>query len=293
MPESVQHAQAPVWQCGRFRYELGRPLVMGVLNMTPDSFSDGGRHLHADMAIAAAHRMIEDGVDLLDLGAESTRPGARAISEAEELERLAPVLESLRGAPVALSVDTRHAGVMREALALGADLVNDVQALAAEGAIEAVAASSCGVCLMHMQGRPATMQQAPVYREVVGEVAEFLAARRDAACAGGIAGERIVLDPGIGFGKTLAHNLALLHGLERICALGRPVLVGVSRKAMIGELTGRRVDERLAGSVSAALAAAARGAMVLRVHDVRATVDALAVWRAIAAGRPEPADQRD
>ena len=202
------------------------------------------------------------------------------------------MLEALRGAPVALSVDTRHPAVMRAAIGAGADMINDIEALATPEAVAAVAGTDCGVCLMHMRGSPLTMQQAPAYREVVGEVASFLQARLDRAMAGGIAAERIVLDPGIGFGKDLGHNLSLLHSLDRLVALGRPVLVGVSRKSMIGALTGRPVGERLAGSLAAALAAAGRGARVLRVHDVRETVDALRVWNAIEAGSPAQGEER-
>lgn len=292
MQESEQPPESsPVaWRCGRFAYAPGRALVMGILNLTPDSFSDGGRYPRPHDAIAAAHGMIDDGADILDLGAESTRPGATPPSEAEELDRLLPVLEGLRGAPVALSVDTRRAAVMRAVLAAGADLINDIEALGAPGAYEAVAGSSCGVCLMHMRGSPLTMQQAPAYREVVGEVAGFLQSRLDQARAHGIADERIVLDPGIGFGKDLGHNLALLHSLDRITALGRPVLVGASRKSMLGALTGRAVVDRMAGSIAVALAAASRGARILRVHDVRETVDALRVWNAIEAGKAAQPD---
>lgn len=288
--ESSAEPSAAVWRCGRFAYGPQRTLVMGILNLTPDSFSDGGRYPGPSDAVAAARIMIDDGADILDLGAESTRPGAAPISEAEELDRLLPVLEALAGAPVALSVDTRRPAVMRAALAAGADMINDVEALAAPGAIATVADSGCGLCLMHMRGSPLTMQQAPAYREVVGEVAGFLQSRLGEARAGGIADERIVLDPGIGFGKDLGHNLALLHSLERIAALGRPVLVGASRKSMLGALTGRAVDERLAGSIAVALAATSRGARVLRVHDVRETVDALRVWNAIEAGEPAKHD---
>lgn len=291
-PDPPAQPSAPAWRCGRFTYGMERALVMGILNLTPDSFSDGGRHLRPADAIAAAHAMIDDGVDILDLGAESTRPGATPTSEGEELDRLLPVLEALRGAPVALSVDTRHPAVMRAAIGAGADMINDIEALATPEAVAAVAGTDCGVCLMHMRGSPLTMQQAPAYREVVGEVASFLQARLDRAMAGGIAAERIVLDPGIGFGKDLRHNLSLLHSLDRLVALGRPVLVGVSRKSMIGALTGRPVGERLAGSLAAALAAAGRGARVLRVHDVRETVDALRVWNAIEAGSPAQGEER-
>lgn len=289
--EPVSPSSPAAWRCGRFAFGPQRVLVMGILNLTPDSFSDGGRHLRPGDAIAAAHDMIEHGADILDLGAESTRPGATPITEAEELDRLLPVLDALRAAPAALSVDTRRPAVMRAALAAGADCINDIEALREPGAIAAVAGSACGLCLMHMRGSPLTMQQAPAYREVVGEVVEFLQARLDQALAGGIAADRIVLDPGIGFGKDLGHNLALLHSIDRLAALGRPVLVGVSRKSMLGALTGRPVDERLAGSLAAALAAAARGARILRVHDVRETVDALRVWHAIEAGVPAKQDQ--
>src|SRR5690606_37314969 len=232
MQESEQPPESsPVaWRCGRFAYAPGRALVMGILNLTPDSFSDGGRYPRPADAIAAAHAMIDDGADILDLGAESTRPGAMPTTETEELDRLLPVLDALRGAPVALSVDTRRPAEMRAALAAGADLVNDIEALAGPGAIAAVAGSDCGICLMHMRGSPLTMQRAPAYREVVGEVTDFLQARLDQVRAGGIAVERVVLDPGIGFGKDLGHNLALLHSIDRIAALGRPVLVGASRK---------------------------------------------------------------
>ena len=289
-PDQPPEPRAAAWRCGRFSYAPERVLVMGILNLTPDSFSDGGRFQRPAEAIIAARAMIDDGADILDLGAESTRPGATPTSEDEELDRLLPVLEALRDVSVALSVDTRRPAVMRAALAAGADLINDIEALAAPGAIAAVADSDCGLCLMHMRGSPLTMQHEPAYREVVGEVADFLQSRLGQARAGGIADERIMLDPGIGFGKALGHNLALLHSLDRIVALGRPVLVGASRKSMLGELTGRAVDERLAASIAAALAAAARGARVLRVHDVRETVDALRVWNAIEAGRPAMPD---
>lgn len=292
-PDSGAPGPGSVWRCGRFVYPADRTLVMGVVNLTPDSFSDGGRFRGPDDAIAAARAMIDDGADILDFGAESSRPGAQPVSEAEELDRLLPVLDALRGAPVALSVDTRRTAVMRAALASGADIVNDIEALRAPGAAASLGPAGCGVCLMHMQGSPLTMQQAPAYRDVVGEVAGFLQSRLEEAQAAGIEAERIVLDPGIGFGKSLAHNLALLHALDRLGALGRPLLVGVSRKSMLGRLTGRPVGERLAASLAAALAAAARGAMVLRVHDVRETVDALRVWQAIEAGRPLRPDEED
>lgn len=256
---------------------------MGVVNITPDSFSDGGQFLSADAAIAQGRRLAEEGAAILDLGAESTRPGAQPVSEDEELTRLMPVLEALRGLDIPVSIDTRRARVMREVLAAGASMINDIEALAGPGSLEAVAASDCGVCLMHKQGDPATMQVAPHYDDVVAEVGAFLAARVAAAEAVGIARRRIVVDPGFGFGKTAAHNLELLRNLPRLAAAGVPVLAGLSRKSTLGALTGRPAGERMAASVAAALLAAQRGATILRVHDVAATRDALAVWRAVEA----------
>jgi dihydropteroate synthase len=272
-------------RCGRFSFALDRPRVMGVLNVTPDSFSDGGRFLDRTVALEHARRMLSDGVDMIDIGGESTRPGAAPTSETDELDRVIPLVEALRGEcdtrGVPLSVDTRKPGVMRAAIVAGASMVNDVGALAAPGAIEAVVPSEVAVCLMHMRGEPATMQQVASYNDVVGEVKAFLADRA-AICEGaGIARDRIVVDPGFGFGKTVGHNLVLLRWLEEIVALGYPVAVGLSRKSTIGALTGRKAGERTAGSIAAALAAVARGAAILRVHDVRETVDALKVWRAV------------
>ena len=267
-------------RCGRFVLDLDRPLVMGVVNVTPDSFSDGGRYATHEAAVRHAHRLIEEGADLLDIGGESTRPGAAELPADEEIRRIVPVLDALRDCGLPLSVDTRRAETMRVALEHGADLVNDIGALRAPGAIDAVRGSDCAVCLMHMQGEPGTMQQQPKYGDVVGEVEDFLAGRVAAAVENGIARERIVVDPGIGFGKTLRHNLQLLAALDELAALA-PVLVGVSRKSMIGSLTGRDVDHRLAGSLSAMLAAAMRGARILRVHDVAESRDALRVWQAI------------
>lgn len=268
-------------RCGRFTLALDRVLVMGVLNVTPDSFSDGGRHDTPQTALAHAQKLIADGADLLDIGGESTRPGAQPVSEAEEIRRIVPVLDALRDCGQPLSVDTRRPVVMRAALEHGADLINDIEALRAPGALEVVRASDCGVCLMHMLGEPGTMQQAPHYDEVVGEVEDFLSARVAAAIDAGIARERIVIDPGIGFGKTLEHNLLLLAAFDELVALGQPVLVGVSRKSMIGKLTGRETGHRLPGSLSAMLAAVQRGAAIVRVHDVAASRDALRVWQAI------------
>jgi dihydropteroate synthase len=269
-------------QCGRFRLSLLRPLIMGVVNITPDSFSDGGRFLDPAAAIAHAHQMIEEGADLVDVGAESSRPGAAAVvSTEEELRRLLPVLRGLRDAPVPVSVDTIKPEVMRAALAEGAAMINDINALCAPGALAAVAAADAAVCLMHMQGTPGTMQQHPTYGDVVTEVKAFLLERVRAARAAGIALERIVIDPGFGFGKTLEHNLELLRQLREFEALGVPLLAGWSRKSSLGKITRKPAGERLAASIAAALIAAQNGASILRVHDVAATRDALAVVAAV------------
>jgi dihydropteroate synthase len=265
-------------RCGRFTLPLERPLVMGVVNVTPDSFSDGGRFLDADAAIARARALIDEGVDLVDVGGESTRPGAAPVSESEELARILPVVRELRDFPV--SVDTRHASVMREALAAGASMINDVEALTAPGALDAVAGSDCAVCLMHKKGDPATMQQEPRYGDVVGEVRDYLAQRIAACEAAGIARSRIVADPGFGFGKTVEHNLTLLKRLPELSSLGVPLAAGWSRKSSLGRLTGRDTGERLAGSLAAALLALLGGAKILRVHDVRETRDVVLVWEA-------------
>ncbi|MEW6313581.1 MAG: dihydropteroate synthase [Pseudomonadota bacterium] len=269
------------FHCGKFRLSLARPLVMGIINVTPDSFFDGGKYFSAERAVAHAWQLIEEGADILDIGGESTRPGAPPVGTEEELRRVLPVLEGLRGVTVPMSVDTQKAEVMRAALAAGASMVNDVNALRAPGALEAVATSDCGVCLMHMQGEPRTMQQAPSYDDVVGEVLGFLRERLADVEAAGVVRERIVLDPGFGFGKMLEHNLALLCGLDRIAELGVPVLAGLSRKSMLGKLIGNDSTDRTAASVAAALLAAQKGARILRVHDVRSTVDALAVLQAL------------
>ena len=262
---------------------------MGVLNVTPDSFSDGGRYVDPERAFDRAREMLADGADMIDIGGESTRPGAAPTSEREEIERVIPLLERLRhdcdARGVPLSVDTRKPAVMRAAIDAGAGMINDVNALRAPGAVEAVAGSRVAVCLMHMKGEPATMQQDVAYTDVVAEVKRFLAERSAACQAAGIARERIVVDPGFGFGKTVEHNLILLSRLAEIVALGFPVAVGLSRKSTIGALTGRDVDERVAGSIAAALAAVARGAAIVRAHDVRETVDALKVWCAATTGK--------
>jgi dihydropteroate synthase len=266
--------------CGRFTLDLSRPRVMGIVNVTPDSFSDGGLHAIAADAIRHAGRLIEEGADILDIGAESTRPGAGPLEVGDEWARLEPVLAALRDAPVPVSVDTRKPEVMRRSLAAGASMINDVSGFATVDARHAVATSDCGLCVMHMQGEPATMQAAPIYADVVAEVATFLDERAHALVEDGVDAARIVVDPGFGFGKTLEHNLALLRSIDVIARLGWPVLVGLSRKGLIGSLTGRPIDGRLPGSIAAALIAVGRGAAIVRVHDVAETVDALRVWRA-------------
>ena len=251
---------------------------MGVVNVTPDSFSDGGRFLDAGAAVAHACRLVAEGADIIDVGGESTRPGAAPVDERQELERILPVIEQLRGVPV--SVDTRRPGVMRAALAAGACMINDIEALTAPGALEAVAASDCAVCLMHKKGDPATMQDDPRYDEVVGEVRAFLAGRIAACERSGIGRERIVADPGFGFGKTVEHNLTLLKRLPELAALGVPVLAGWSRKSSLGRITGRDAGARLPASLAAALLALLGGARILRVHDVKETRDVVLVWDA-------------
>jgi dihydropteroate synthase len=265
-------------RCGRFDLPLDRPLLMGVVNVTPDSFSDGGRLPDAQAAIAHARRLRDEGADLIDVGGESTRPGAAPVSEDDEARRVLPVVEGLADLPV--SVDTRRPAVMRAALRAGASMINDVEALATPGSLEAVAASDCGVCLMHKKGDPATMQESPRYADVVAEVLGYLAGRIDACEAAGIGRERIVADPGFGFGKTVHHNLLLLKRLPDLAALGVPLLVGWSRKSSLGAITGRDAGERLAPSLSAALLALLGGARILRVHDVRETRDAVLVYEA-------------
>lgn len=273
-------AVARTWSCGRWRIDLSQPRVMGIVNVTPDSFSDGGQFFEPDRALAHARELIAEGADILDIGGESTRPGAPEVPVDEELRRVMPVFEGLAGCSVPLSIDTRKPAVMRAALAAGAAIVNDVRALREPGALDAVAASDCGLVLMHMQGEPRTMQHAPLYANVVEDVARFLRERMRAALDAGIGAERIVLDPGFGFGKSAAHNLALLAGLDRL-ALPAPLMVGWSRKATLGQITGRRSDERIHASLAAAVLSVERGAAVIRVHDVAATRDALRVVQAV------------
>lgn len=261
---------------------------MGIVNVTPDSFSDGGKFFDASRAIEHGLRLVEEGADILDVGGESSRPGADAVSADEELRRVLPVIDALAAAGVPVSVDTAKPEVMRAAVAAGAVIINDIAALQSPGALEAAAGTDAAVCLMHMQGQPRTMQQEPHYGDVVAEVRDFLARRVDAARAAGIARERLVIDPGFGFGKLLEHNLALLRRLDRFTGLGAALLVGFSRKSMLGQISGRGVGERTAASIAAALLAAQKGARILRVHDVAATRDALSVWSAVERrGRSE------
>lgn len=274
------------WQTTRYRIDLSRPRVMGIVNVTPDSFSDGGRQ--ASEAIAHCEDLVRQGADLLDIGGESTRPGAAAVTLQEEWFRVEPVLRAALGLGVPVSVDTCKAEVMQRALDLGVDIVNDVAALRAPGAIDVVAAHpACGICLMHMAGEPRSMQTDPAYDDVVQEVSRFLDSRVQALRDRDIDAARIVLDPGIGFGKTVAHNFQLVAGQAALRALGYPVLAGWSRKSSIGAVTGRPVEQRVHGSIAAALACVLHGASILRVHDVAATVDALMVWRAAGLFPPD------
>ncbi|MDR0777680.1 MAG: dihydropteroate synthase [Azonexus sp.] len=270
--------------CGPYRLPLQRPLVMGIVNLTPDSFSGDGLVGDVERAIAHARAQYEAGADLLDLGAESSRPGAIPTPEAEELRRLLPVLEEITTWGRPISVDTYKPAVMRAALAAGATIINDITGMSQPEALAAVANSDCAVCLMHMQGEPDTMQQAPIYGDVVGEVRAFLEAAVNRCRQAGVGDERLLLDPGFGFGKSLEHNMTLFRRLAETTVDDLPLLVGVSRKSMLGALTGRPVDERLPASVVAAVLAANKGARMLRVHDVAATRDGLAVWAAIEQG---------
>ncbi|HFA6870910.1 TPA: dihydropteroate synthase [Neisseria gonorrhoeae] len=275
-----------VWRAGRFEIGLDKPKIMGIVNLTPDSFSDGGAYSqNAQTALAHAERLLKEGADILDIGGESTRPGADYVSPEEEWARVEPVLAEVAGWGVPVSLDTRRTVVMEKALALGGiDIINDVAALTDEGALELLACQAdTGICLMHMQGLPKNMQINPKYQDVVGEVARYLKARAAECIAAGIAPQRITLDPGFGFGKTLQHNIALMRHLPELMAeTGLPLLIGVSRKSMIGELTGEAdAAARVHGSVAAALASVARGVQIVRVHDVKATADALKAWEAL------------
>ena len=268
------------WQAGRFQIELMTPRVMGIVNITPDSFFDGGKSGNTASALAQCERFLRDGAEILDLGAESTRPGALPISSNEELVRLLPVLRGALTLGCPISIDTNKTEVMRHVLDMGADIINDIYALRASGAVDVVAShTNCGVCLMHMQGTPISMQVLPLYDDVICEVVNFLRDRTALLFASGVAPDRIVCDPGIGFGKSVDHNLELLRRQNELLAIGQPLLVGWSRKSTLGTITGRTAEAREAASLAAALAAVSRGASIVRVHDVASTVDALKVWR--------------
>ncbi len=273
------------WLCGRFEFTLERPILMGIVNVTPDSFSDGGEHATIDTAIEHARRLVSEGAQILDIGGESTRPGAASVSVDEELARVIPVVLAMQDAGVAISVDTCKPEVMRAALEAGADMINDVTGFRDPAARELVVRyADCGLCIMHMQGEPRTMQAHPKYEDVVSEVKDYLVGQARQLEALGVERHRICLDPGCGFGKTVEQNFVLLAQLDKLVMQGYPVLLGVSRKSMIGAVTGQPVGQRLPGSLAAALAGVARGAKVLRVHDVAATRDALNVWRAVFEG---------
>ena len=287
----IEQTLPATWRCGRFLFDFSkrqRPLVMGILNATPDSFSDGGRFRTPSDALAQAEHMIANGADIIDIGGESTRPGAEPVSLQEELDRVLPVIEALKDCGVALSIDTYKAETMRQALKAGVDCVNDIWALRQEGAVEAVIESNknnsdkpCGIVLMHMQRDPQTMQFDPEYQDVIGEVKAFLQERAELLQGQGITQDRIAIDPGFGFGKSLEHNLNMLTNFDLFSQLGYPVLAGISRKSMLGKLTGRDTNERVAPSIAAAILAADRGARIIRVHDVQETVDALKIWEAV------------
>lgn len=271
-----------LFNCGKYQLNLNRPHVMGIVNVTPDSFSDGGKYSSTDLAVEHGLALIAEGADILDIGGESTRPGAPPVSLDEELRRVMPVIETLAAvSTVPLSIDTYKPEVMRSAIAAGIDIVNDVRALQEDGAVEIVANSDVGVCLMHMQGMPQTMQLAPSYQDVVSEVVHFLSDRMHVVTSAGIAIDRIVLDPGFGFGKTTAHNIALIQHLTEIDAIGRPLLVGLSRKSVLGKIAGGDEQQRLHAGLAASVISAMKGAKIVRVHDVKATVDALKIVTAV------------
>lgn len=270
-----------IFHCGSFEFTLKRPLIMGIVNVTPDSFSDGGQFAATTEALARARQLINEGADIIDIGGESTRPGAQSVNLDLELQRVLPVLEGLSGCGAALSVDTQKAGVMTAAIAAGADMFNDVNAFQAEGAMEAIAAHNVGLCVMHKKGDPLSMQAQPLYDDVVTEVKSFFNKRLAALTSYGVAQNRIVLDPGFGFGKTLAHNVTLLRHLQQFLELNAPIMVGLSRKSMLGKITGAEVGERLPASISAAILAIQNGATIVRVHDVAATKQALQILAAV------------
>lgn len=271
-----------ILRCGNIQLDLSTPRIMGILNITPDSFSDGGRYMHVDQAVEHAHQLIAEGAAIIDIGGESTRPGAQWVPLQQEIDRVLPILDALQDCGAVLSVDTRKPEIMAAAIAAGAHMINDIDALQAEGALQAVAAGDTAVCLMHKQGEPQAMQINPSYADVLAEVTEFLAARIAVAMDAGIARERIVVDPGFGFGKTLEHNLKLLRHLDRI-TLGVPILAGISRKTMLGKITGREVGQREYAGLAANVLAVMRGARILRVHDVAACQDALKIIQAVEA----------
>jgi dihydropteroate synthase len=279
------------FRCGRFELALDRPLVMAIINVTPDSFSGDGLANAPELVRERALKAVEAGADILDIGGESTRPGSAAVSIKEELNRVIPIIEALRPIGVPLSVDTLKPEVMRASLAAGADLINDINGFRAPGALEAVAASDCGLCVMHMQGEPRTMQQNPHYDDVVAEVADFLRERVGEIEGAGVARARILIDPGFGFGKTLVHNVALFEALQGFAQIA-PTLVGVSRKSMIGAITGLPVEQRTVPSVVAAIAAARRGAAILRVHDVAETVAGLKIWKTLGPEKTVPGGKK-
>jgi dihydropteroate synthase len=271
-----------IFNCGKFQLDLATPRVMGIVNVTPNSFSDGGKFSSTNLAIEHALKLVEEGADILDIGGESTRPNATPVSLQEELDRVIPVIEALsKQVNIPISIDTYKPQVMQAAISAGASMVNDVRALQEGGALEVVAKTKVGVCLMHMQGTPQTMQTNPHYNDVVNDVKAFLQARLQASIDAGVGVSRIMLDPGFGFGKTREHNIALLQNLESFADLGQPLLVGLSRKSVLGQMTGNDVDARLYASIAASVLAAQKGAKILRVHDVKATVEALKVVSAV------------
>jgi len=273
------------WRCRHRTIDLTRPVVMGILNVTPDSFSDGGRYASTDAALQRAASIVAEGAAIIDVGGESTRPGAHPVSESAEIERVVPVIEGIAAASdIAISIDTTKAKVMAAAIAAGACIINDVRALRAPGARQCAAQTQAGVCLMHMQGEPRTMQESPHYNDVVAEVIDFLLHERQASVDAGVAHDAVAFDPGIGFGKSLEHNLALLNELPRLAALGAPLMIGVSRKGMIGKILGREVHDRLHGGLGLAALAVSRGARIIRTHDVAATRDAVRSVSAVLQG---------
>jgi dihydropteroate synthase len=286
MSKNVDRSSVPVWRCGKYLIPLDEPCIMAIINLTADSFSGDGVGNSQDLAIRKAERAISEGAGILDIGAESSRPGAMTVSVQEELDKVIPVVEALVTLGKPVSIDTLKPEVMRAAIAAGANIINDINALQSNGAVEAVKDSEAGICLMHMQGEPASMQQAPRYENVVDEVESHLTRRLAALRTAGVDPARVVLDPGFGFGKTLTHNIELFRSLERFLGLGRPLLIGVSRKSMLGLITGREVADRTSASIVAAVMAIQNGASIVRVHDVAETRDAIKVWQALSQESP-------